>query len=586
MAKGAGKKKGKVTWSSGMSVVLAVAGSAVGFGNFLRFPGLAAQYGGGAFMIAYFAAFLLMGVALSWMEWAIGRRGGALGGHTTASIFALLAPGGARYWKYLGLVGVVAPLGIAMYYMNLEGWSLGYAYHTLVGDLNLAGAEQFGEFFGRFSGAGGHGAAYDGGSTVLLFILLALAANFMLIYRGVVRGIEWFCKWSMPVLLVLALAIMVRVLTLGTPDTAHPERCVGEGLGYMWNPDKVMLVANDADGTTRTINMVPAHYTPQQREQFIRNVQKANPGSSIRMQDISILQGLLNPDLWVAAAGQIFWTLSIGFGVVCCYSSYVDPRKDIAMSSLTANVTNEAVEVGLAGMIIIPAAVSFLGVAAAAGCSTFGLGFNVLPEVFAAMPLGQFFGGLFFGLLFLAAVTSSLSLIQPMISFLEEFWGLRRIQSLVIAIFMLTVGTLMVAWFTGDGMIALDTLDFWMGTISLYVMSAIYVVVFRRVIGPQAGVAELQRGSLLRMPDRLYRILICWTAPLILAAIFISWVFKNLVGTTCPQIQNLLDCKMGALLPLAWVLAITCFCILVIHTSRKFRKKLPLEQTNERIPFS
>ncbi len=77
-------------WNSRLGAVLAVAGSAVGFGNFLRFPGLAAQYGGGAFMIAYFCAFLLLGIPLCWMEWAIGRRGGALGGHSSASIFLLL----------------------------------------------------------------------------------------------------------------------------------------------------------------------------------------------------------------------------------------------------------------------------------------------------------------------------------------------------------------------------------------------------------------------------------------------------------------------------------------------------------------
>ena len=72
------KKTKNENWSSNLGVVLAVAGSAIGFGNFLRFPGLAAQYGGGAFMIAYFCAFLLMGIPLSWVEWAIGRKGGSL----------------------------------------------------------------------------------------------------------------------------------------------------------------------------------------------------------------------------------------------------------------------------------------------------------------------------------------------------------------------------------------------------------------------------------------------------------------------------------------------------------------------------
>ena len=79
-------------WNTNLGVVLAVAGSAIGFGNFLRFPGLAAQYGGGAFMIAYFTAFLLLGIPISWIEWSVGRKGGTLGTHSTAAIFYRLSP--------------------------------------------------------------------------------------------------------------------------------------------------------------------------------------------------------------------------------------------------------------------------------------------------------------------------------------------------------------------------------------------------------------------------------------------------------------------------------------------------------------
>ena len=107
-------------WTSNLGAVLAVAGSAIGFGNFLRFPGLAAQYGGGAFMIAYFVAFLLLGIPLSWVEWAIGRKGGSLGAHSSASAFFVLSR--SSKWKYVGLAGVLTPLAITMYYMTLEGW--------------------------------------------------------------------------------------------------------------------------------------------------------------------------------------------------------------------------------------------------------------------------------------------------------------------------------------------------------------------------------------------------------------------------------------------------------------------------------
>ena len=366
----------KESWNSSIGAVLAVAGSAIGFGNFLRFPGLAAQYGGGAFMIAYFTAFLLMGIPLSWVEWTIGRRGGRVGGHTTASIFMLISR--SPWWKYMGLVGVVAPLSISMYYMYLEGWTLGYAWHTAVGDLSLSTSAEFGNFFGNFVGAGSNGAIFSGESSLLIFFGIALLCNFYLIYRGVSKGIEWFCKLSMPILLITAVLVLIRVLTLGTPDAAYPERNVNEGLGYMWNPNKVELVTESG----KTVNMIPASATPEQREELIKRTQAQYPDEKITPKNISLLEGLMNPELWIAAAGQIFYSLSLGFGTICTYASYVNRRKDIALASITANSANEVVEVGIAGMMIVPAAVSLLGVVAAAGAG-FGVDTNVITLITA-----------------------------------------------------------------------------------------------------------------------------------------------------------------------------------------------------------
>lgn len=574
-------QKQSVTWNSGMGAVLAVAGSAVGFGNFLRFPGLAAQYGGGAFMIAYFCAFLFLGIPLCWVEWTIGRRSGMMGGHSCASAFMLITH--SRAWKYMGVLGVMAPLCIGMYYLYLEGWTLGYAWHTAMGDLALGSSEEFGDFFGNFVGAADHGAAYDWHcSRISLFFLLALAANFYLIYRGVTKGIEWFCKWSMPVLLLTALAVMLRVLTLDTPDAAHPERNVGEGLGYMWNPTKTMLVVKD-----KTVGMVPQAATEEQRAELLRRTQEEYPEAVVQERRVTLMQGLMNPDLWLTAAGQIFFSLSIGFGTVLSYASYVGRRRDIMLSSLTANAANEVVEVGIAGMMIVPAAVSLLGVAAAAGVGTFGLGFNVLPQVFSMMPAGRLFGTLFFGLLSLAAVTSSISIIQPSIAFMEEFWALTRPQSVVIVGTFVALGAGIVSWFTGDGLIALSTLDFWAGNLLIYVVSAMYLVLFRFIWGTPNGLREMQRGALMPMPPGL-GFVINWVTPAILLTIFSCWLYKNIFVETCPEILNLLQGRVGAVLPLAWLVAVYAFMAFVVHTSRRFhhaQRSAPEDQP-ERIPFS
>ncbi len=563
-----------LTWNSQLGAMLAVAGSAVGFGNFLRFPGLAAQYGGGAFMIAYFCAFLLLGVPLCWVEWTIGRRGGILGGHSCASAFMLITH--SPVWKYLGIAGVLAPLGIGMYYMYLEGWTLGYCYNMAVGHLDLSGSKQYNAFFEHFTGCSADGATYTGGSSLPYFFAIAIVANLYLLYRGLTRGIEWFCKWSMPVLLITAFIILIRVLTLGTPDPAHPNRNVNQGLGYMWNPSKtVLVVEREQDGAKveKTVEMIPAEANAQQAESIERQVRATYPGQVVRREHISLLRGLMDPDLWIAAAGQIFFSLSIGFGTVLTYASYVARRKDIALVSLTANAANEAVEVGLAGMMIVPASVSLLGVAAAAGASTFGLGFTVLPEVFAAMPGGRLFGALFFGLLFLAAVTSSLSILQPTIAFLEEFWQLTRTQSVVVTGLIVVVGAFCVSWYTGSEMLALSTLDFWMGTMCLYLVSTLYLILFCGVWGTRNGLRELGRGARIPVP-RALGFVIKWVTPTILLAIFCSWLYsKVIMDANEHHIADLSHGKPGAVLPMVWMLVLFVFMAFVVHTSRRFHRR-------------
>ena len=552
--------------------MLAVAGSAIGFGNFLRFPGLAAQYGGGAFMIAYFTAFLLLGSPLSWVEWAIGRKGGSLGGHSTASIFYLIS--GKSRWKYLGIAGVVSTIGIAMYYIPLESWTIGYAWHTAMGDLQLNTAEEYGNFFAQYVGLTGDGAIFTSGGSQLVFFALAILVNMYVIFRGVSKGIEAFCKWSMPVLLLTALIILVRVLTLGTPDAAYPDRSVSQGLGYMWNPTKTMLVVEGKE-----VNMVPAAATPEMKDAMVQQIQTANPGKTVEEKHISLTEGLLNPEMWLTAAGQVFFSLSIGFGTVCSYSSYVRRRKDIALSSLTANAANEAIEVGVAGMMIIPAAVAFLGVVAAAGCGTFGLGFNVLPQVFHCMPGGQIFGTLFFVLLFIGAVTSAISMLQPSVAFLEEFWNLRRVPSGALVAFLVIIGTPLVGWYT-DGLLALDTIDFCFGTMFLYLTCFLFFTIFNIVWGTKNGIEELNIGSSIKLPRGLCFI-IRWITPGILLTIFTSWLFQNIFIKQSPQVVNLINCEPGAIIPVLWVVLVSAFFCVVIYTSRNFHKHVNPENFND-----
>ena len=515
----------KESWNSRIGVILAVSGSAVGLGNFLRFPGQVAEYGGGAFMVAYFISFLLIGLPICWAEWSMGRYAGEHGFHTSVGIFHTITrhPVG----KYLGIIGVIIPIAIYMYYVVIEAWCLGYSMNYMAGRMNFSNSAEVSEFFASFTGilADGSGLGFSGISQVGIFLLFCFALNFFLIYRGLSKGIELFCKYAMPALVVLAVVILLRVLTLGTPDPEKPEQSINAGLGFMWNPNKVMLVETSTDAATGKIIVTEK---PVFGEQFIEQAKAAaaeDPAKELKY--IGIAQQLKNPQLWLAAAGQIFFSLSVGFGIIMTYASYMSKNDDVVLSGLAATSANEFCEVALGGLITIPAAVAFLGAAGAVG-GTFALGFNVLPMVFNAMPFGGLFGFIFFFLLFLAAVTSSLSMLQPGIAFLENALNINRRQSVAILGFITGFGTIMVVYFSKD-LKVLDTLDFWVGTFLIFIMATIQIIIFAWVMGIPKGFEEASHGASIAIP-RIFGPIMKYVTPMFLLVIFFFWASENVFG--------------------------------------------------------
>ena len=496
--------KRKENWGSQLGVILAVAGSAVGLGNFLRFPGQAAMHGGGAFMIPYFISFLVLAIPLTWSEWALGRAGGRNGFNSLPGIYAL-ASKGRMPWPFIGACSAFIPIGVSMYYLVVEAWCLAFAIQYFLGFLtdlgltvpsmlagtngagfNLASADAYSSFFESFVGVGYNGAMYRDPMGHFTFTplmgctIFCVALNFYLIYRGVSKGIEAFCKIAMPMLVVCSLLVLIRVLTLKNPSP-EPGHTRLDGLGYMWNPSQ------------------PGH---------------------------SFWESITNPDVWLAATSQIFFSVSVGFGLIITYASYVRKDEDIALSGLTATVSNEFCEVVLAGLMILPPAIMFLGVSGVEGnLGTFSLGFKVLPNVFEQMPFGQFFGFLFFFLLFLAAVTSSLSMIQPSVALFEEGLNFGRKRSVCLAAFFSVVGSIMACHFT-KGMYVLDTFDFWVGNFGLFILSLFQTILIAWIWGPKNMLQELQFGAKIRIPA-----FICWgmkyvSAPY-LVIIMVMWSYKN-----------------------------------------------------------
>jgi len=461
-------------WGTRIGVILAVAGSAVGLGNFLRFPGVAVENGGGAFMIPYFMAFLLLGIPICWAEWIMGRRAGRMSGLSSCpGLFGVLTKGGPL--RYLGTLGLFIPVVIYMWYVYVESWCLAYAWFTLTGKACLGSGGEYAGFFAQFTG-NERGEFFDTQTVCYIFFLVTFFFNFFLIYRGLSRGIEKFCLFAMPLLVFLAILIVFRVLTLGTPDPSNPSQNLVNGLGYMWNPDWGQL---------------------------------------------------RNPDVWLAACGQIFFSLSVGFGIVLTYASYLRKQDDVVLSSLTASATNEFCEVCLGGLMVIPAAFVFLGMSqmeSVAGANPFSLGFITMPHIFAEMPAGRLFQGMFYFLLFLAGVTSSLSMLQPAIAFFEEGFHMDRATSVAFLAMVTFFGANAVV--LTDEYYVLSTLDGYAGDLGIPLLALSELVLFIFVVKVPTGVKEGSYGANMKLPF-WFGFVLTYISPGFLILILGSWFIKK-----------------------------------------------------------
>ncbi len=471
----------KQEWGTRLGVILAVSGSAVGLGNFLRFPGNAAQNGGGAFMIPYFIALLLVGFPICWAEWTMGKHGGQRGFHSAPAIFGIWGKGSTA--RLLGTLAVLLPLGVYFYYTMIESWCLNYAWQYASGAMSVVKEaatvpEQVAvsaELFDAATGSAANGLG-DVKTPAVTFWLITFAINIFFVFRGLSKGIETFCRYAMPAMLVCAVLVLIRVLTLGTPDPSAPEQSVAAGLNFMWNPK---------------------------------------------------FEALLDFETWLAASGQIFFSLSVGFGIIINYASYMRKKDDVVLSGLTGAATNEFAEVALGGMITLTASVVFLGVAATIANTggTFSTGFTALPVVFARMPAGRLFGTLWFFMLFLAAITSSLSMLQPAKAFFQEALGLTHRAATGLVAVLALGGNVFVLWFS-EGLTALDTIDFWIGTFLIFIVAMVQIICFAWIFGIDKGLALAHDGASIRVP-RIFRFIMKYVSPTFLLVIFIGFCIDS-----------------------------------------------------------
>ncbi len=471
-----GNNSDREQWGSRIGLILAVAGNAIGLGNFLRFPVQAAQNGGGAFMIPYFISFLLLGIPLMWMEWGIGRHGGKYRHGSAPGMFDVLWKN--KIAKYIGTLGLFQSTVIMIYYTYIESWTLGFSFFSVT--KSYFGLENFDSMKSFLYGYQGRevNSFFDGIGIAYIFLTITFLINFWVLYKGISKGIERLAKIAMPALFIFAVIIAIRVVTLGTPDPSIPENSVSNGFGFIWNPD---------------------------------------------------LSQLSNPKVWLAAAGQIFFTLSLGMGTIQAYASYLKPKDDIALSGLATSSTNEFAEVILGGSIAIPIAVAFFGIPMTmdmAKGGAFDLGFVSMPLVFERIPLGEIFGFLWFLLLFFAGITSSVAMGQPVIAFLEDEFGMNRKK----AVFTLGAGIFIavqfVVIFLQYGY--LDELDYWAGTFGLVVFALAESILFMWIFGAEKAWKEMNDGGDIKIP-RVFFYIMKYITPTLLLIIMIWWFINDAI---------------------------------------------------------
>lgn len=395
----------RAVWGSRLGLIMSAAGSAVGLGNLWRFPYVAAQEGGGAFLLIFLLLTAFIGFTLILVEMALGKKTRSDPVGALKSIHPKFA--------FIGGIGVLAAAVIVPYYSVVGSWITYYLVSFLTGE-NIS---DYGQYFEKFSSS-----AY----LPLLYLLIFLFSSAYIVYSGVEKGIEKYNKIIMPLLFLLLLILMVRSVTL--------ENAV-EGVKYFLYPD------------------------------FSK----------------------VTPQTFLVALGQSFFSLSVGMGAYITYGSYIRDEEDLFKSTYPVPILDTSVSV-LAGLTIFPAVFAF-GIEMNAGP---GLVFITLPEIFSTLPFGAFFGLVFFILLFFAAITSNISLMEVFVSFMGDQLKIHRKKAVILfgmycfiigILVSLSFGTL--NGFKIHGLNLFDQLDFLASNILLPSCGLLACIAVGWFLGPE-----------------------------------------------------------------------------------------------------
>lgn len=364
-----------VKWSSKAAFILAAIGSAVGLGNLWRFPYVAGENGGGAFVVFYVVCVLLIGLPVLVAELFIGRRGGMSAVGSVVKIAK--AEGRSAWWSLQSWFGMIGAFIILTFYSVIAGWVMAYVV-MIGGDLFAAIAKD---------GLGGLTAGAFAGQTdeqvrakliellndptrMIIYHALFMVLTVAIVARGITGGIEIAVTVLMPAFFVLLLILLGFALVTG--DRAQGLDFL---LGVRFGDTEL------ADGTVRH----------------------------------GLIHGIKDGSVISAALGQAFFSIGLGSALMATYGAYMSNDQDLPRSARVVALADTGVGI-VAGLAIFPI-VFAMGLAAGAGPT---LMFQTLPLAFHGMPVGGLFGLLFFLLAFFAAITSSIALLETSTKWVDE----------------------------------------------------------------------------------------------------------------------------------------------------------------------
>ena len=450
------------TWSSKLTYILTVAGATIGFGCTWRFPYLVGENGGGAYVLIFCIAMIVLGIPMILVENVIGRR--AL--RNCVDAFTAPKKDGSPIkpaWKIIGIMGVIGAFGILAYYMVLGGWVLTYIVNIVSGNFDLSARITDPAFTQKFYADHIENSPLGVGAYTIVFI----AINWYILKNGIIEGIEKFVKFLMPALFLCFIAVILTNLTLEGAK---------EGVKFYLGVDFAKIT----------------------------------------------------PKLLIDVLGQVFFALSLGFGVMITLSSFLNKDEKLMQTATITAVVNTLIAV-LAGFMIFPSLFS-AGLEPSSGSS---LVFKSLPIAFSHMPFGNAVAVVFLSILLIAALTTSITIYQVIINFVEErfsFSTLKAVNLTLGGVFVLgNLPCILSSSVLADvkilGRSVFDAFDFVSANV-FFVLTALLCCIYVGWVLKKDAIYELtNEGDLSARLAGVWFLYVKFILPLIIAVIFGYGIF-------------------------------------------------------------